>query len=326
MPSISIGRLAGPRTVLRTVTSVNNQSAESYVVDITAPAGFTITANPTTFTLPPGGSQLVQFLIAKQPDTPLNEWRDGAITWTSSLGIKVRIPVVVRAAELAVSPPEIRLRGARPRKYTYSIMPSWPGSIATIPIGLSAAQVLDGTVDANINGGATNFTIGLPPIAAGGWSYVRFRIYAEFVSLPGGDKPPNNLDLSVSQGSEEVGSSTGDAGVSYEEVSIWNATGTYTVTVLGSMLPSGTATFKLHWWLLRMPVSGSSNVVSSPHAGKPAIAVPGQPVPVNLTFNARLTNTSHKFLGAVVYGRSSESATRRTSFKSLGTITLLELD
>eukprot|EP00775_Hariotina_reticulata_P011933 gene11933-12076_t len=283
-------------------------------------------ANPETFTLAPGASQVVQFNVTKQPDTPLDKWRDGSITWTSSQGTKVRIPVVVRAAELAVSPPEIRLRGPRPGKYTYNVIPSWSGSIVTIPIGFSAAQVVDGIVDANVNGGATSFKITIPPIAAGGWSYVRFRIFAEFVSSPGIDKRPNNLDLSVAQNSKEVGSSAGDAGVSYEEVNLWNATGDYTVTVSGTMLPSGTATFKLHWWLLRMPVSASSNAVSTPNARMPAVAVAGEPVPVSLSFSARITTSSQKFLGAVVYGRGSGNTTPRSSHPPLPTITLVEVN
>src|SRR6185436_8554498 len=51
LPSIAIGDLAGSQTVTRTVTNVGS-SAATYNASIAAPAGFSVTVNPSSFTIP----------------------------------------------------------------------------------------------------------------------------------------------------------------------------------------------------------------------------------------------------------------------------------
>eukprot|EP00775_Hariotina_reticulata_P005764 gene5764-6004_t len=312
------GGLAGTATLTRTVTSVLDITAQ-WTVNISAPAGFAVTVSPQSFSLDPGARQSLLVGLTRQPGTPYNEWRDGAIIWASGTGIKARIPVVLKAAELAVSPPMIRISN-RTAAYTFNVIPDWTGSLVTVPVGMQAARVLQGTVSNSVANGATNVTITCPP--ASGATHLRIRLYNNDMPPTPAGQQAYDLNLVVYARGEEAARSN-NFEQSNEEVNIENAAGTtYTVQVVGQSIPGGSVGFKVHWWLLNFRGPASSNFNSSPNARKPAAVAAGQPIPVTLTFNARLLRPANgRFLGAVVYGRGAAAGTT-----PLETVTLVELE
>jgi subtilisin family serine protease len=81
-PSIGIARLANTRTVSRRVTNVSDD-AQSFVVSVSPPPGIQVSVAPTTLSLAAGesGSFDVSFVYESGP---LDLWRFGSLTWTSS--------------------------------------------------------------------------------------------------------------------------------------------------------------------------------------------------------------------------------------------------
>jgi len=166
--------LAGTAVLTRTVTSVLATSAE-WTVNISAPAGFSVNVSPEIFSLEPGASQTVLVSVTRQTSTPYDEWKDGAIVWTSSTGIKARIPVVLKAAELAVSPPGIKITN-RTATYTFNVIPDWtvqPGHHPSGNAGRSnPARECHAAV---LHNGVQSVTITCPPATSG--THLRIRLY-----------------------------------------------------------------------------------------------------------------------------------------------------
>lgn len=301
MPSIAVSAVAGRKTVFRMLTNVKG-SAE-FTAKVVAPAGFSVELQPQTFTSKLGDTTLVRVHINRLPGTVYNVWREGAVTWTSSLGTTTRIPIVLKAARLASKPAEVRLKSWSP-KYHYYVEPEWAGSMITRTTAFKASKVYKGAVSSRYEA----VTVTLPP---GVWSYVRFAMFNDDLPswqnvLPAG----NDLDLSVHQGNQLVGSSQNDYN-SQEEVNIEQASGTYTVHIQQRHSYEPTA-FKLHVWYVNFSADATSNLRSSPNQAKPVTVDRGLfPTRVDLTFKQdlhSLASSGERFLGAVLYYKGTGSS------------------
>jgi hypothetical protein len=168
--------LAGPKYITRTLTNVKPTRA-NYTAIITPPEGFTVAVRPLSFAADAGASTTVRIRIQKSgASTPYHTWRAGGITWAGSGGTRTRIPLVVRAAQLASRPLEVKLK-AWQASYSYVVEPEWNGVLATTNTGLVASKVYSGTVQKWEY--STRLTVTLPP---GTWSYVRFATFNDDVS------------------------------------------------------------------------------------------------------------------------------------------------
>lgn len=325
--AVAVSSLAGTKTVVRTLKNVLNQAA-TITGSATSPQGFNITLNPAAFTLQPGRTSAVRITITQKAGTPLGEWRDGAIVWTSMNGADTlsttRIPVVVKAAELASRPAEVRLKGWTTR-YDYVVEPSWTGSLVTATTGLRTARVIEGVVARD---SAANVTVKIPP---GQNMYARFSLFDE--DIPGFDGLPAYVDLDMyvykagATDHDQAGSST-RLNSSTEEVNLNSpAAGAYIVQVeAAGMQGADSVKFKLHVWTLPKPTtatSQSSNLQSRPGIASPASARMGSPQLVSLTLAKGLKDSGKRYLGAVMYSRSSSKQDRQ--YATVGVTTIVSL-
>ncbi|MFC3493256.1 S8 family serine peptidase [Glycomyces rhizosphaerae] len=133
--SITVAELTGSYEVTRTVTNVADKKG-TYKAEITAPAGFEVSSDVTSFTLKPGESATYTLTITRT-DAAFDEWSFGDVTWVEKKGIRtvheVRSPIVVKPVQLAASD-EVSYTGAS-------------GSAT-----LSGASGFDGTLGASVSG------------------------------------------------------------------------------------------------------------------------------------------------------------------------------
>lgn len=168
--------LAGPKYITRTLTNVKPTRA-NYTAVLDPPQGFSATVRPRRFVAAAGAITTVRIRMQKSSAaTPYSVWRSGAITWVGSGGTRTRIPLVVRAVQLASRPTEVKLKAWQP-SYSYVVEPEWTGGLVTTNTGLFASKVFTGTVRSWEY--SHRLTVRLPP---GTWSHVRFATFNEDVS------------------------------------------------------------------------------------------------------------------------------------------------
>ncbi|MBA3524373.1 MAG: hypothetical protein H0T85_07465, partial [Geodermatophilaceae bacterium] len=99
--SIGIGQLRGGQVVTRTITNVAGKTAR-FSVQVAAPAGTTVTVNPSTVQLANNASATVTITITRTT-APLNVYTFGSLTWTTTTAGPVVSPIVTRIP-IAVKP------------------------------------------------------------------------------------------------------------------------------------------------------------------------------------------------------------------------------
>ncbi|MDJ0919211.1 MAG: S8 family serine peptidase, partial [Woeseiaceae bacterium] len=189
-PSIAIARLASERTVTRRVTNVGDES-QTFVVDVSAPAGMSMTVSPSTLTLGPGetGSFTVRLAYVSGP---LDLWRFGEYTWRSDDHV-VRSPVAVRPVSLT-APVEITSFGGTGTA-AFDVEFGYTGAYTPGVHGLNLPLIVNGFVDNDptktfsfrSTGGVTVHLIDVPENQL----YLRFAL---FDALTDGD---DDLDLYI---------------------------------------------------------------------------------------------------------------------------------
>jgi hypothetical protein len=189
-PSIAVARLANSQTVTRRVTNVGDE-AETYVANVVAPPEMTVDVVPSNLTIGPGQSAKfdVTFTYASGP---LDLWRFGSLTWSSSdhdvrsvLGVQ---PVSVTA------PAEVTSFGGT-GSISFPVEFGYTGSYMPGVHGLRKPLVVDGFVDEDptktftfrSTNGVTAHLIDVPADQL----YLRFAMYDE---LTDGD---DDLDMYV---------------------------------------------------------------------------------------------------------------------------------
>jgi subtilisin family serine protease len=95
-PSIGVARVAGRRTVTRSVTSVAAQTV-TYTAEVASPPGFAVTVSPDRLTLAPGESADFAVTVTNDGGAPFGRFAFGSLTWTGG-GFAVRSPIAVAAS------------------------------------------------------------------------------------------------------------------------------------------------------------------------------------------------------------------------------------
>jgi hypothetical protein len=285
-PSISIGALAGQKTVKRTVKNVAS-STSTYTVSVMAPAGIAVEVTPASITLAPGASASYTVTFTSTDSAILNEYAFGSLTWSDGKH-KVTSPLVVRPVALAAP---LQVSGS------YNVTFGYNGTFTATPRGLVPAVTFDGNVvddpaddiaTALVTGvGITMHTVDIPA----GTTYARFSLFDDFV-----DGQTDDLDLYVFNSAfAQVGGSGG--GTAAEEVNLLNpVAGTYYVVVHGWQTDGPDANYRLFTWALGSTAAGNMTVSA------PTTATVGQTGAINLTFTDLTSGV--KYLGSIAYNGS----------------------
>lgn len=287
--SIAVGDLLASQTVTRTVTNVSGASA-TWTASVSGMAGFTVTVNPSMFTLAPGASQEVEVTIARGA-APLNAYTGGQLTFTGGPSA-VRIPMVVRPVALA-APASITADAAGasfPVRFGYS------GPFTATARGLVAPSLTSGTVtqdpDQTFAVGSTDGTVAIPVTLPAGTTYIRFGLFDADVS------PGTDLDIFVYSGTSLLASGTLSGSTEQVNLSVGgNGLGaplTVTVYIHGWYAAGGSSPFVLNTWLVGNAGTGNMTVTA------PASATLGATGTIGLSFTGLTPGT--RYLGSVAYG------------------------
>ena len=145
-PSIAIAHLAGQQTVRRHVTNVSDEST-TYTAEIVAPSGVAVSVVPASIALAPGATASfdVTFMFESGP---LDLWRFGSLTWTSS-DHDVYSTLAIRPASVT-APAEITALGAN-GSLSFSVDFGYTGPYAPGVHGLRLPAVIGDNVNDDVD-------------------------------------------------------------------------------------------------------------------------------------------------------------------------------
>jgi hypothetical protein len=189
-PSIAVSRLANSQTVSRRVTNVGDET-ETYVASIIAPPAMMVDVVPANLTIAPGQSATFAVTLT-YVSGPLDLWRFGSLTWSSS-NHDVRSVLAVRPVSLT-APAEVTSFGGT-GNVSFPVEFGYTGSYSPGVHGLRKPLVINGFVDEDptktfsfrSTNGVTAHLIDVPVDQA----YLRFAMFDE---LTDGD---DDLDMHV---------------------------------------------------------------------------------------------------------------------------------
>ena len=228
--SIAVSSLINERTVTRRVTNVSDTS-ETYVAQIEAPPGMSVSVAPDSLSVGPGQSASFDVTVGYESG-PLDLWRFGSLTWASG-SHTVRSPIAARPASL-IAPAEVTSFGGS-GSASFPVVFGYTGAYTPRVHGLRLPLVLSGIVDQDpdklfepVEGtGVTSHVYLVPEDQA----YLRFAL---FDALTDGNDDldlyvyfcPDNVDCS------KIGESGGPT--SQEQFNVlFPGAGTYVVFVHG---------------------------------------------------------------------------------------------
>lgn len=287
LPSIGIDGLAGSQTVQRTVTSVAKENGwRTYDVSVEAPAGFSVTVEPSSFRLKTGQTQTYYVTIAST-GAPVGEWRFGSLTWNEKDGnYSVYSPIAVNASLFAA--PETVSGSGESGSASFDVSFGYTGTYAAAAHGLEPAMVDSRNVSQdpdqsfNPNDGFSN----IHQVVTSGAALLRFRI------PPEATEPDADLDIFLfDPGFGFVTASTAGGTDEFVEVE-FPADGTWTLFVHGWSTPGGDSDYDLYSWVLSATPGGNLAIDQAP-----ASAVVGSIDPVDVSWTGATGGEWH--IGAV---------------------------
>lgn len=189
-PSIAVSQLANSQTITRRVTNVGDE-AETYVANIIAPPEMTVDVVPTNLTIGPGQSATFDVTIT-YVSGPLDLWRFGSLTWSSS-NHDVRSVLAVKPVSVT-APAEVSSFGGA-GSISFPVEFGYTGTYRPGVHGLRKPGIFQGFVDEDPlktfsfrdTNGVTAHLITVPA----GQAYLRFAMFDE---LTDGD---DDLDMYV---------------------------------------------------------------------------------------------------------------------------------
>ena len=261
LPSIGDSQLAGTATVTRTVTSVATESSTlKYSASVSAPAGYSVSVSPSTFSVKRGQSVTFKVTITNV-SAPIGEWRFGSLTWRDSGGnYSVYSPVAVKASKFN-APGELKGSGVD-GSLSFPVQFGYTGAYSAAAHGLVPATLTNATVlqdpdqtfaPSDVGAGATAHTFTLSNVGV-------FRIAIP----PEATEANADLDVYVYGPADTlVGSST--LGGTDEQVTLQDpANGTYTVYVHGWQAPGGDSSYTMYSWQISNTPGGNMSIGSAP--------------------------------------------------------------
>ena len=189
-PSIAVSQLANSQTISRRVTNVGDET-ETYVAGIIAPPAMMVDVVPTNLTIGPGQSATFTVTLT-YVSGPLDLWRFGSLTWSSS-NHDVRSVLAVRPVSVT-APAEVTSFGGT-GSVSFPVEFGYTGSYSPGVHGLRKPLLINGFVDEDptktftfrSTNGVTAHLIDVPADQL----YLRFAMFDE---LTDGD---DDLDMHV---------------------------------------------------------------------------------------------------------------------------------
>lgn len=143
LPSIAVDRLTNTATIRREVSNPS-RNAGTYSVSVEPPVGMAVSVQPSSLSIAPGASAGYDVTIAYQSG-PLDLWRFGSVTWSSSDDTDVRSPLAVRPVTLS-APAELESFGGT-GSGEFDVDFGYSGAYEARVHGLRLPRVIDGFVD-----------------------------------------------------------------------------------------------------------------------------------------------------------------------------------
>lgn len=306
LASIGVADLAGIQTVSRSVTNVG-ATAAVYNASVEAPAGVSVTVEPSSLSLAPGQTAPFEVTFASTDSVVPDEWAFGSLTWSDGAHA-VRSPLAVKATALS-APEEVFGEGIE-GSLTYDVTFGFAGPFTAEAVDLIPATTEEGSVQDdpsnNINTalGTCNFA-GFPDPtnfdctgitwhvveAPAGTEHLRVSLFDEFTD--GAD----DLDLYVyTLGGTNVAAS--GSGTSAEQADVFNPTDpAYLVAVHGWATDETSGGPGTNYTLFSWAVGGSAGADFTVDA--PAAAVLGATEAITVSWTG--LEAGNKYLGAVLY-------------------------
>lgn len=294
LASISIGSLAKPQTVTRTVTSTQ---AGTFSASVEVP-GVDAVVEPSTLEFGAAGESKSFTVTFSRTTAPAEQWTTGFLTWTSG-DTQVRSPIALRPAT-AEAPAEVSGTGLS-GSTSVEVLPGVGGELPLTLSGLAAQTLLtdpanpvdghSGDQDSGDADGYVRWTVDVPE----GTTLSRF-------TLDSSDDTGSDLDLFVSRVVspddlryyERFTSATASAD---EQVSLPNPTpGTY---LIEANLYSFTGPFTWDMTTVNVTPGGEGQLTATPN---PLPVEQGVATSYELSWQGLAANT--RYLGVVQYGDS----------------------
>ena len=287
-PSIGISEVPGSKTVMRTVTSVAQESGwRTYTASVDAPNGFEVTVSPSTFRLKKGQSATFEVTVTNV-SAPIGEWRFGSLTWNEKTGAySVYSPIAVRGA-LFEAPGEVSGSGES-GAVSFDVSFGYTGSYAAAAHGLEPATVTSDNVvqdpdqDFDPNDGYSN----LHQFNLSGAALFRIAMPPEAVGDPAID-----LDLFLyDPNGVQVATSTSGGTDELIDIAL-PADGTWSLYVHGWQAAGPSADYDLYTWAISATPGGNLSIDDAPTS-----ATIGATETIDVSWTGATAGTWH--LGAV---------------------------
>ncbi len=292
--SLAISELTIQQTVQRRVTNVRDE-ADTYTVSVSAPPGMNIDVSPPSLALGPGESAVFEVTLT-YVSGPLDLWRFGALTW-SSTDRDVYSPIAVRPTSI-IAPEEVTTFGGSGTA-SFDVEFGYSGGYSPGVHGLNLPLILDGFVDNDptktfsfrTTNGVTQHIISVPADQL----YLRFSL---FDALTDGD---DDLDMYVYYCGADGSSCSkiGESGepTSEEQFNVFRpAAGLYAVLVHGfetDEVSGGTGSnYQLLGWAI-----GVNDDKGNMSASGPAFVAAGATEAVTIDWAGLISNTI--YLGGI---------------------------
>ncbi|MFP5372404.1 MAG: pre-peptidase C-terminal domain-containing protein, partial [Actinomycetes bacterium] len=298
LASIGIEALAGQQTVTREVTNIGPTG--TYTVSVAAPAGISVSVNPSTLAVAKGQTATYTVTFTTQAGAVTDQWAFGSLTWADGAGHAVRSPLAVRPVALS-APDEFTGTGTS-GSGSWEVTFGASGAFTADPLGLVPATTTAGTVvddpanDINValgtGDGITAHTIAVTE----GTEHLRVSLFDE--STDGAD----DLDLYLFGPDGSYVDGSGSA-TSAEQVDASKpAAGNWTVIVHGWQTDGADASYTLFSWQVPPAAAGNLGVTA------PAVATVGQQGDIEIAWTDLTSGT--RYMGAVRYTNGTSEIDR----------------
>lgn len=290
-PSISIGALAGVQTVTRTVTDVTGEGG-TYTAEVEAPAGLTVTVEPSTIEVPANGSATFEVTIEAtdvEPDT----YHFAQLRLVNG-DIVVESPIAVQPTALA-APAELT-GDAVEGSVDYSVVSGFAGTLNTDIDGLIPSAVTNAEVVSDgPGGGATPFDEIIEVPVSEGTNTLRVSLFDSEITPAGTD-----MDLYLA-GPDGVIIAQSAVGGSDESVTVdAPVAGTYLVAIdYWDAAAGSVAQVPVHVWTLGDADEG--NLTVTPESAEVTV---GDTVDFTVAWAG--LDAGQRYLGAVNYANGTD--------------------
>ncbi len=282
MASLTHANVVGVGSLTRTLFN-KGSTPVTYTATASA-AGYTVTVDPATLTIPAGGS--AQYTVTMRRTTaPIEQYVFGDLRWSASGAPTLYSPLTLKASEIVALASVTDTRTTATKIYTVGF--GYDGTLATIGTGLQPAATFANRI-------ATGERQCVPVAVAAGAKTLRAQLFN--VDTEGGAS--TDLDLVVLRSTGATVGSSGGAD-SNELVSLANpAADTYQVCVDGFATAAGGANYVLSAWVLGPTNPGTLRAFG------PRNVVTGGVGSIGLSWNVP---ANARYLGLVEYRRTATS-------------------